>query len=74
MLTKWIEPSDDVQEVIDVATDRVVDRERVTYRFRVGNADGDFVCEQTAYYDTDAGKIVKLRVLCSGFIPAAGRG
>jgi hypothetical protein len=73
VLSKWIEPIDDVHQVIDVATDRVVDRERVVYRFRVRNPDGDFVCEQTAYYDTDAGRIVKLRVLCSGFLPASGR-
>ena len=47
-----------------------VDRHRVVYRFRVRNPDGDHVCEQTAYYDADAGKITKLRILCSGFIPA----
>ena len=74
VLRRWLEPTDDVYEVIDVTTDRVVDRERVTYRFRVCNPDGDHVCEQTAYYDTDAEKIVKLRVLCSGFLPSAGRG
>jgi hypothetical protein len=34
----------------------------------------DFVCEQTAYYDTDGERIIKLRVLCSGFLPAAERG
>lgn len=35
--------------------------------------DGDYVCEQTAYYDIDAEKIVKLRVPCTGFLPSAGR-
>jgi hypothetical protein len=74
VLRQWLEPTDDVYEVLDVATDRVVNRERVTYRFRVRNPDGDHVCEQTAYYDSDAEKIVKLRVLCSGFLPSAGRG
>jgi hypothetical protein len=74
VLSQWLEPTDDVYEVIDVASDRVVDRERVTYRFRVRNPDGDYVCEQTAYYDTDSERIVKLRVLCSGFLPRAGRG
>ena len=74
VLSKWIEPSDDVHEVIDVATDRIADRWRVAYRFRVRNPGGDFVCEQTAYYDTDGERIIKLRVLCSGFLPAADRG
>ena len=70
VLAVWIEPSDDVYEVIDVATDRVVDRWRVVYRFRVRNPSGDFVCEQTAYYHTAGERILKLRVLCSGFLPA----
>jgi hypothetical protein len=74
VLSQWIEPSDEVYEVIGVTSDRVVDRERVTYRFRVRNPDGDHVCEQTAYYDTESERIVKLRVLCSGFLPRAGRG
>jgi ketosteroid isomerase-like protein len=69
----WFEPGDDVYEVVDVATDRVVDRERVVYRARIRNSEGDFVCEQTAYYDTANGRITKLRILCSGFQPTAGR-
>jgi hypothetical protein len=74
VLSRWIEPSDDVYEVIDVAADRIADRWRVVYRFRVRNPSGDFVCEQTAYYDMDGTRIIKLRVLCSGFLPAAERG
>jgi hypothetical protein len=74
VLSKCIEPSDDVHEVIDVATDRVVDRQRVAYRFHVRHPDGDFVCEQTAYYDTDGEMIIKPRMLSSGFLTAPGRG
>jgi len=74
VLSTWIEPSDDVYEVIDVATDRIVDRWRVVYRFRVRNPGGDFVCEQTAYYHTAGERILKLRVLCSGFLPAPSEG
>jgi hypothetical protein len=43
----------------------------VIYRFRVRNPEDDYVCEQTAYYDELDGKIVKLRILCSGFIPSS---
>ncbi len=74
VLSKWLEPSDDVHQVIDIAADRIANRWRVVYRFRVRNPGGDFVCEQTAYYDTDRERIIKLRVLCSGFLPAADRG
>ncbi len=73
VLKQWFEASDDVYEILAIDSDRVVDRQRVVYRARVRNDDGDFVCEQTAYYDTAEGRITKLRILCSGFLPAAGR-
>jgi hypothetical protein len=73
ILKQWFEPSDEIYEVLSVANDRVVDRQRVVYRARIRNPDGDFVCEQTAYYDTEGERITKVRVLCSGFVPAAGR-
>jgi hypothetical protein len=47
----WFEPTDEIYEIVDVSTDRVVDRQRVVYRFRIRNPDGDYVCEQTAYFD-----------------------
>ncbi len=70
VLRKWFEPNDEIYEVLAIATGRVVDRERVVYRARIRNTDGDFVCEQTAYYDTEDNRITKLRILCSGFRPA----
>jgi hypothetical protein len=70
---KWFESSDDIYEVLVIETDRVVDRGRVVYRARIRNPDGDFVCEQTAYYDTEGDRITRLRILCSGFLPSAGR-
>lgn len=73
VLGAWFEPTDDVYEILGVTNDRVVDRERVVYRARVRNDDGDFVCEQTAYYDAVDNRISTLRILCSGFIPAQGR-
>jgi hypothetical protein len=73
VFSQWLEPSDDIYEILDVSTGQVVDRHRVVYRFRVRNPDGDYVCEQTAYYDTDADKITKLRILCTGLLPSAGR-
>jgi hypothetical protein len=74
VLSRWFEPSDDIYDVLDVSTGRIVDRHRVVYRFRVRNPDGDYVCEQTAYYDAGAGKITKLRILCTGFLPSGNHG
>jgi hypothetical protein len=67
VLTRWFEPSDDVYEVLGISTGQIVDHQRVVYRFRVRNPDGDYVCEQTAYYDTDDAKITKLRICAAGF-------
>jgi hypothetical protein len=74
VFTHWFEPSDDIYEALDISAGQIVDRQRVVYRFRVRNPGGDYACEQTAYYDADADKITKLRILCSGFVPSGGRG
>src|SRR5215475_15054492 len=74
VFTHWFEPSDDIYEVLDITTGQIADRQRVVYRFRVRDLDGDYICEQTAYYDADADKITKLRILCSGFLPTGGHG
>jgi hypothetical protein len=63
----WFEDSDHVKEVLSVSTGEVGDRSHVAYRFLVTNADGDFVVEQQAYYDTVNGTITWMRILCSGF-------
>jgi hypothetical protein len=60
---------DDIYETTDIASDRIADRHRVVYRFRVRRDEDDYVCEQTAYFDEVDGKIVTLRILCSGFLP-----
>ncbi len=67
----WFEPSDDIYEIVAVSTDQITTRSRIVYRFRVRNEGGDYVCEQTAYYDETADKITKLRILCSGFLKTA---
>jgi hypothetical protein len=72
VLRQWVE-RDDIYDVLEVSSGQVVDRQRVAYRFRLRNPSGDYVCEQTAYYDTDAGRITKLRLLCSGPRPSGGR-
>jgi hypothetical protein len=65
---QWFEPRDEIYEILAIATDRVVGRNRVVYRFRLRNPDGDYVCEQTAYYDQAKGRVTNLRILCTGFM------
>ena len=49
ILASWLEPKDEVDELVDVSTDRVSDRQSVTYRLRGHNPDGPFVVEQNAF-------------------------
>ena len=65
----WFEESDHLDQLVEVETTEMADRERVSYRLRGHNADGDFLVEQMAYYAEQDGRIVWLRVLCSGFRP-----
>jgi hypothetical protein len=68
VLYQWFEPSDVIVSVDHVEEAQVVDRNRVDYRFRVRNSDGDFAVEQRAYFDVDAdGRIIVLNALCSGY-------
>jgi hypothetical protein len=67
---QWFGPSVDIYEILAISTDRVVGRNRVVYPFRARKPDGDYVCEQTAYYDKAKGRITNLRILCTGFLPS----
>jgi hypothetical protein len=69
-LGHWFEDSDEIDGLEKVETDAFADRERVGYRLRVHNPDGEFVVEQQAYLSEREGKIGWMRVLCSGYRPA----
>ena len=68
---QWFGPTEDIYEILAISTDRVLGRNRVVYRFRLRNPDGDYVSEQTAYYDEAKGRITNLRILCTGRISSA---
>jgi len=70
IVRSWFEDSDQIDELLQVETSRVADRERVGYRLAVSNPDGSFIVEQQAYYETSDGSITWMRVLCSGYRPA----
>jgi hypothetical protein len=69
ILTMWFEDSDEIEELVELRTGQVADREHVAWRFRGRNPDGPFVVEQQAYIAEEDGRIVWMRVLCSGFRP-----
>jgi hypothetical protein len=69
VLGQWFEESDEIRGLERVETDAFADRQRVGYRLRVHNPDGDFVVEQQAYLGERDGQIGWMRVLCSGFRP-----
>jgi hypothetical protein len=69
LFDNWLEDSDEVESLESVETDSFADRERVGYRLRVRNPDGEFLVEQQAYVEERDGKIGWMRVVCSGFRP-----
>ncbi len=69
VLRKWFKDSDEIESLDQLETDAFADRERVGYRFSGNNVDGPFVLEQQAYLSERDGRIVWMRVLCSGYRP-----
>jgi len=67
----WLEPKNEVQGIEHVESDSFADCERVGYRFRVRNPDGEFLVEQQAYIEERDGRIGWMRVVCSGFRPVS---
>ncbi|MGH2879346.1 MAG: hypothetical protein ACRDK4_07075 [Solirubrobacteraceae bacterium] len=69
ILRQWFRDTVLIEEVASIETDSVADRRRVAYRFQGENEDGPFEIEQQAYYSERDGRIVWMRVLCSGYRP-----
>ena len=67
----WFGDDDTIQGLDVVDTDAFADRERVGYRLRVNNTDGEHVVEQQAYLSEQDGRIGWLRIMCSGYRPAS---
>lgn len=64
----WLEPADEVVELVSVTTGEVSTRQHVTYRLHLRNADGDSLMEQQMYYQATDGRITWARLMCSGFV------
>jgi hypothetical protein len=74
VLSRWFADSDEIEALERLESDAFADRERVGYRFRVRNPEGRFLVEQQAYLSARDGRIVWMRVLCSGFRPHTASG
>jgi hypothetical protein len=71
LLEEWFEEDDEIEAVELLEGDAFADRERVGYRFRVSNPEGQFLVEQQAYLSEQDGQIAWMRVVCSGYRPAS---
>lgn len=67
----WFEEHDHIDAVADLETGTPVgDTQRTGYRFDLTTPDGPHVVEQQAYYRERDGRLLYLRIVCSGFRPA----
>lgn len=68
----WFDDSDEIRALESVETGTVADREQLRYRLAVTNPEGSFVVEQQGYLLAgEDGRIEWMRLVCSGFRPAA---
>ncbi|HVS68440.1 MAG TPA: hypothetical protein VHE56_07810 [Mycobacteriales bacterium] len=67
----WFGDTDDIERLEAVETDSFADRERVGYRLRINNPDGEHLVEQQAYLTLQDGKIAWMRIMCSGYRPVS---
>jgi hypothetical protein len=68
----WFEDQDHIDALVEVTDGAdVEDTHQVGYRFAITTPDGPHTVEQQAYYRVDGDQIDYLRVVCSGFRPAA---
>lgn len=68
-LQTWFGDTDVIEGLDVIETDAFADRERVGYRLRIRNPDGDHLVEQQAYLSERDGQIGWLRIMCSGYRP-----
>jgi hypothetical protein len=72
-IRKWFSDADPLV-LADSEVGMIADRLAIRYRFTGHDPDGDFVVEQDAFAEVSDGRVVSMRLVCSGFInstPAA---
>jgi hypothetical protein len=68
-LSTWFDDGDVIEGIEVLETDAFADRQRVGYRLRVRNEDGEHLVEQQAYLSERDGQIGWLRIMCAGYRP-----
>jgi hypothetical protein len=71
VLGMWFPAAAEIKELRSVTEGLVAGRNHVAYLMAVRRDGADYLVEQQAYYDADGGRITWMRVLCSGYRPAA---
>lgn len=67
----WFEEHDRIDALVGVETGEPVgDTQRTSFRLNLTTPDGPHVVEQQAYYRERDGRLLYLRIVCSGFRPA----
>ena len=69
LFRQWFDEATLIDQVDDVATHAVGDRQHLAYRFSGHDDDGPFVVEQHIYFTERNGRIDWMRMMCSGFRP-----
>jgi hypothetical protein len=69
-INTWFSASDNIEALESIETDAFADRQRVGYRLRVRNGDGEHLVEQQAYLSERDGRIGWLRIMCAGYRPS----
>jgi hypothetical protein len=64
---RWFEEDEVITAVSHVETGEVAGVERIGYRFEMDTPLGPRVVEQQVYYQVKEGRIVQIRLVCSGF-------
>ncbi len=71
VLGVWFDPTKTVTAITSFEEGVVGDTRKVVYAMAVEHATGSAVIEQVAYYSEQDGLITQMRLVCSGFRPAA---
>ncbi|SDH92492.1 hypothetical protein SAMN05192558_103268 [Actinokineospora alba] len=71
VFANWFTESDHIDALAEVESGKPVgDTQRTGYRLDITNPDGTHVVEQQVYYRERDGRLLYLRIVCSGYRPA----
>jgi hypothetical protein len=69
LFRKWFDDATVIEQVDEVDTHAVADRQHLVYRFSGHDEGGPFVIEQQVYFTERGGRMNWMRMMCSGFRP-----